>query len=91
MMNSTQIKLFSNMRKLISNGKRRFECRPDRDYVEDLLEIGITEEEAWNRILELNGRAQNRGYYTYTEFLNPTALLEVKQTYIHQNLKETMK
>ena len=53
-MNSTQIKLFSNMRKLISNGKRRFECRPDRDYVEDLLEIGITEEEAWRYILELN-------------------------------------
>jgi len=34
-----------------------------------------------NRILELNGRAQNRGYYTYTEFLNPTAILEVKQTF----------
>lgn len=34
-----------------------------------------------NRIIELSTRAQNRGYYTYTEFLNPTAILEVKQTF----------
>ena len=42
------------MRKLISAGKCRFQRRPDSDYVEDLLELGITEEEAWNYILMLN-------------------------------------
>ena len=58
-MNGKQLKLFSKMRKLITLKQRRFEVRPDRDYVMDLLEIGITEEEAWNRILELN----NNFYY----------------------------
>ncbi len=53
-MNSTQIKLFSTMKKLIVLGNRRFVIRKDRDYLSDLLEIGITEEEAWNHILTLN-------------------------------------
>lgn len=53
-MNSTQLKLLSKMKNLISNGQRRFEGRKDRDYLEDLLEIGITPEEAWKVILELN-------------------------------------
>ena len=53
-MNSQQIKLFYKMKKLIVSGKRRFISRKDRDYLKDLLEIGITEKEAWNNILLLN-------------------------------------
>lgn len=53
-MNTEQAKLFTKMRKLIKEGKRRFENRPDRDYLEDLLELGIGVEEAWNYIYTLN-------------------------------------
>lgn len=53
-MNNKQIQLFSRMRKLITQKKRRFQYRKDRDYVLDLLEIGITEEVAWEWILTLN-------------------------------------
>lgn len=42
------------MKKLIKLGKRRFQIRKDRDYLQDLLELGISESEAWNIILELN-------------------------------------
>ena len=53
-MNSSELKILSKMKKLIKQGKRRFVIRKDRDYLEDLLEIGISESEAWNYILELN-------------------------------------
>lgn len=53
-MNNKQIQLFSRMKKLINQNKRRFQPRKDRDYVLDLLDIGITEEEAWECILRLN-------------------------------------
>ena len=53
-MNSNQVKLLSKMKKLINLGHRRFEIRSDRDYLEELLEIGITEKEAWKYILGLN-------------------------------------
>lgn len=53
-MNNNQIKLLSKMKKLILNNKRRFLLRTDRDYVEELFELGITEKEAWNYILSLN-------------------------------------
>lgn len=52
-MTNAQIKLLSRMKKLISLGKRRFEQRPDRDYMDDLMELGIVEEEAWNNIISL--------------------------------------
>ncbi len=39
------------MKKLISQGKRRFQIRKDSDYLADLLELGISEEEAWRYIL----------------------------------------
>lgn len=53
-MNMDQLRLLSYMKKLIKEGKRRFKTRKDRDYLQDLLEIGISESEAWNFILELN-------------------------------------
>ncbi len=52
-MTNEQIRLLSKMKKLINQGKKRFIQRKDRDYVEALLELGITEE-AWNYILSLN-------------------------------------
>lgn len=53
-MTSEEIKELSKMKKLIAVGKRKFQVRPDRDYLQDLLEFGITEEEAWNWIITLN-------------------------------------
>lgn len=53
-MNPNEIKLLTKMKKLIKENKRRFENRKDRNYLEDLLEIGITPSEAWNQILSLN-------------------------------------
>lgn len=52
-MNNSQIRLLSKMRKLINEGHRKFQQRSDRDYVEELLDIGITEEEAWFYVLTL--------------------------------------
>lgn len=53
-MNVTQIKELSKIKKLVKLGKRKFVQRKDCDYLQDLLEIGITEEEAWNHVLYLN-------------------------------------
>ncbi len=54
-MNQQQIVLFSKMKKLINQNKRRFIVRNDgTDYVADLLELGLSEEEAWREILYLN-------------------------------------
>jgi len=67
-MTQKQLQLLSKMKKLITQGKRRFSHREDRDYVKSLFELGITEEEAWNYILALN-----KGFYvpdykpTYTK------------------------
>ena len=52
-MNGNQIKYLSEMKKLVKQGKRKFVCRKDRDYTIDLLDIGISEGEAWNEILTL--------------------------------------
>lgn len=46
-MNSEQRRLLSKMKKLIREDKKAFVNRKDRSYEEDLLEIGITEYEAW--------------------------------------------
>lgn len=51
-----QIKLLSKMKKMIYSGCRKFSCREDRDYIQELLDIGITEEDAWNEILSLSAR-----------------------------------
>lgn len=53
-MSGEEIKQLSKMKKLIIAGKRRFQARPDRDYLQDLLDFGLSEEEAWNWIITLN-------------------------------------
>ena len=66
-MNEKQLRLLSNAKKLIIKGKRRFQIRPDRDYIQELLTIGITEEYAWNVILSLS----NKDYvFDYRPFYN---------------------
>lgn len=41
-MNSEQNKLLTKMKNLIYNKKRIFQIRKDRNYLEDLSELGIT-------------------------------------------------
>ena len=53
-MTGEQLKLLSKMKKLIVKGNKKFEPRKDRDYVGELLEIGITESVAWQEILTLS-------------------------------------
>ena len=59
-MNGEQNILLHQMKRLVSENKRRFEERPDRDYIMDLLEIGITVADTWKHILSLNNN-----YYIY--------------------------
>ncbi len=60
MMTSEQLKQLSKMKKLINQGCKRFATRKDRDCIQELLEIGITEEMAWSEMLTLS--AQNYVY-----------------------------
>lgn len=60
MMTSEQLKQLSKMKKLINQGCKKFASRKDRDYIQELLDIGITEEMAWSEILTLS--AQNYVY-----------------------------
>ena len=53
-MNTNQIKLLTKMKELIKSGKCRFEDRDDRNYLNELSELGISVKEAWNIILSLN-------------------------------------
>lgn len=68
-MNQEQIMLLSKMKKLIIKNKRRFAIRNDgTDYISDLAELGLTEDEAWNEILKLNNYfyyPDPRPYYYY--------------------------
>lgn len=52
-MTGEQLKLLTKMKKLITKGNKKFINRKDRDYLEELLEIGITESLAWQEILTL--------------------------------------
>ena len=53
-MTGAQLKLLSKMKQLIYKGKRKFVVRKDRDYLEELFAIGISEEIAWKEILSLS-------------------------------------
>lgn len=52
-MTDEQLKQLAKMKKLINQGCKRFLCRKDRDCIQELLDIGITEEMAWSEILTL--------------------------------------
>lgn len=54
LVNQEEVILLSKMKKLVRESKCRFKIRQDRDYLQDLLDIGITEERAWEEILLLN-------------------------------------
>ena len=49
-MNGDQIRLLSEIKKLIKLNKKHFKSRNDRNYLEDMLNLGLTEEEAWQHI-----------------------------------------
>lgn len=53
-MNQQDVKYLGYIKNLVYQEKRRFEVRSDRDYLNDLLNLGITPLEAWNHILSLN-------------------------------------
>lgn len=53
-MNRDEIDKLKKIKKLVSEGKRRFIKRNDRDYLKELLNLGITEEQAWRIVLFLN-------------------------------------
>ena len=40
-MTNEQLKQLSKMKKLINQGYKRFATRKDRDYIQELLDIGI--------------------------------------------------
>ena len=63
-MTGEQLKLLTKMKKLITKGNKRFANRRDRDYLEELLEIGITESLAWQEILTLSS-------YNYVQDYKP--------------------
>ena len=51
-MNSKQIKLLSQIKRLVRLGNRRFANeRRDRDYLDDLKKLRITEDEAWEKYI----------------------------------------
>ena len=53
LMNGDQIRLLSEIKKLIKLNKKHFKSRNDRNYLEDLLNLGLTEEESWQHIYYL--------------------------------------
>ena len=67
-MTSEQIKLLHKMKELISKGYRKFAFRKDRDYVQELLDIGITIDDAWNEILTLSSNNYFPDYNYFNDF-----------------------
>ena len=53
-MDQHQIQLLTRMKGLIKEGKRKFKVRKDRNYLDDLLNLSLTVDEAWEEILTLN-------------------------------------
>ena len=53
-MTGEQRKELAQMKKLISEGRKIFAERKDRDIITELVEIGITEEIAWKEVLKLS-------------------------------------
>ena len=53
-MNNQQMILWNKMRSMIRQNKRKFQYRNDRNIYEGLNDLGLTVEDAWREILQLN-------------------------------------
>ena len=97
-MNIKKNQLLNKMKNLIYEKKRRFENREDRNYLEDLLEIGITPSEAWKQILTLNSHMyfpdpkpsykQSRDTLTFKKMINKIYVYIKLQLEITDELEE---
>lgn len=54
---NSEIQKLKRIKQLVSEGKCRFKIRKDRNYFDDLLNLGITEEQAWKIVLYLKPNA----------------------------------
>lgn len=79
-MTGEQLKLLAKMKKLITKGNKKFAPRKDRDYIEELLEIGISENLAWQEVLTLSS-------YNYVPDYKPF-YLKTENTYLKKILME---
>lgn len=73
-MTGEQLKQLSKIKKLIISGNRRFAIRKDRDYLQELLDIGISEENAWMEILTLSANDYIFDFKPYYSKNNMNAL-----------------
>lgn len=53
-MTDQQLRLLAKMKRLVYKGYKKFEDRSDRDNIQDLLDIGISLDEAWKEVLLLS-------------------------------------
>lgn len=74
-MTEAQIKLLHKMKTLINNGYKRFAYRKDRDYIQELLDIGITENDAWQEILTLSSKNYYPNYKDFDSKIGEDALI----------------
>ena len=74
-MSEEQIRQLAKMKKLIHCGRRRFVVRKDRDYIQELLNIGITENEAWQEILTLSSKNYYPDYKLFSSKNGDDALI----------------
>lgn len=68
-MNQQQILLLNKMKKLVKEGKRKFQPRKDRDFLKELYNLSLTIDDAWKEILTLNKNLyiiDNKPYYNQT-------------------------
>lgn len=64
-MTEKQRRELAHIKKLINKGYKKFAERADRDYLPELLEIGITEELAWEEVLTLTAINYVHDYKPY--------------------------
>lgn len=80
-MTGQQLKLLAQMKKMITKGYKKFVQRKDRDYLQELLEIGISEKIAWQEILTLSS-------YNYVNDYKPYYLKSEKTLTFKKNINE---
>ena len=83
-MTNEQLRQLAKMKKLIVKGHKKFVNCNDRDYIQELLDIGITEETAWQEILTLSANDYVHDYKPIYSIVGNSALTFKK--YINNNL-----